>query len=266
MWECRRITILRCRYTNLIIHTIIAECKRRADICFIVDSSGSIITDDPHNWDRVKTFLKNVVSRFKIKSDGVRIAVVVFSDRGHVELKLNEEYTNEGIFRRIENLPYFDGNTNTSGGIYLMNHVIFQPGNGDRSGVENIAIVITDGASTMDRHLTVPYAKEAKSKGVKMITIGITKSVNITELKAIASTPHKYTMFHVNDVKTLGDALDNLVGEACFTGINRTTVSQPRPTIPSPVVGENIYSSSLIIAVYSSYCCYTVIATVTVHL
>ena len=97
MWECRHIIILRCRYTNLLIHTIIAECKRRADICFIVDSSGSIITDDPHNWDRVKTFLKNVVSRFKIKSDGVRIAVVVFSDRGHVELKLNEEYTNEGF-------------------------------------------------------------------------------------------------------------------------------------------------------------------------
>ena len=74
----------------------------------------------------------------------------------------------DAINAKIDALPYLDGNTNTSGGLYYMNTEIFKTSNGDRPNVDNIAIVITDGQSTWDTHLTGPYAKEARDNGVKV--------------------------------------------------------------------------------------------------
>ena len=87
----------------------------------------------------MKTFIKEVVSRFDVSSKGVRFGLVVYSSAAYVKLKLNEEYTTDGIFKRIDSLPYLDGHTNTAGGLYLANHVIFKPKNGDRPGSQILA-------------------------------------------------------------------------------------------------------------------------------
>ena len=65
-------------------------------------------------------------------------------------------------------MPFLDANTNTSGGIYFMMNYLFNVSNGDRPTVKNIGIVITDGISTYDHHLTIPYAMEAKRRGIQM--------------------------------------------------------------------------------------------------
>ena len=127
---------------------------------------------DPKKWNLVKSFVKQVISRYKISSGGVRIAVVLFSTKAHVELKLNEEHTVEGVLRRIYTLRHLGGSRNMAAGLYAMNHIVFQPKNGDRSDVENIAILLTSGTSTVKRD-TQRYAKEAKDNGVKIIGIGI---------------------------------------------------------------------------------------------
>jgi len=142
--------------------------------------------------------------------------LIVYSSAAYVKLKLNEEDTADGIFKRIDSLPHLDGHTNTAGGLYLANHVIFKPKNGDRPGVANIVILLTDGVSNIDTDKTVPYAEEAKRNGVKMITIGVSNNVDKKELKAIASQPHKYTIFHVSKLEALTLALEAVVGEACF--------------------------------------------------
>ena len=109
-----------------------------------------------------------------------------------------------------------------------MNNVIYKTSNGDRPNVDNIAIVITDGQSTWDKHLTAPYAREARNNGVKMMAIGISDSVDMEELKKIASQPHQQTIFNVDNFDTLGGILDNLIVETCVTDVRRTT------TTPSP--------------------------------
>ena len=164
----------------------------------------------------MKTFLKEFVSRFEVSSKGVRFGLVVYSNASYVKLKLNEEYTTDGIFKRIDSLPYLDGHTNTSGGLYLANHVIFKPENGDRPGVTNIGILLTGGVSNLDADKTEPFAKEAKRKGVKMIAIGVSTKVDRKELKEIASRLHKYTIFHFSKFEVLTHALDMIVGEACY--------------------------------------------------
>ena len=208
------------KYTAIFV----AECKMQADICFIIDSSSSITLSD---WSIVKTFIKEVVSRFNVSSEGVRFGLVLYSTTAYVKLKLNEVYTTDGISKRIDSLPYLDGHTNTAGGLYLANHVIFKAVNGDRPGVKNIGILLTDGASNIDTDKTEPYAKEAKRNGVKMIAIGVSNKVARKELKAIASQPHKYTIFHLSKFEALSHALDTVVGEACYEKGTRTHLGWP---------------------------------------
>ena len=69
----------------------------------------------------------------------------------------------------ILDIPYSDAETNTSGGIWFMREMMFTVANGDRLDAPNIGIVITDGESSVDRDLTVPYAQDAKADG---ITVG----------------------------------------------------------------------------------------------
>jgi len=46
---------------------------------------------------------------------------------------------------------------------------VFNVANGDRPEVPDTAIVITDGRSTYDSNLTIPYAEEAKRRGIHVI-------------------------------------------------------------------------------------------------
>ena len=158
---------------------------------------------DPNKWNLVKAFVKQVISQYKISSGGVRIAVVLFSTRAHVELKLNEEYTVEGVLRRIDILRHLGGSRNKAAGLYAMNHIVFQPKNGDRSDADNIVILMTSGTSTANRD-TLLYAKKAKDKGVKIIGIGIgiTQS-DQGELFAVVSPPVYQTIFVVRIVTKL---------------------------------------------------------------
>ena len=57
---------------------------------------------------------------------------------------------------------YLGSYTNTSGGLFLMINDQFQSFNGDRSNVENVAVVITDGYGNVDTNLLQPYSDQAE--------------------------------------------------------------------------------------------------------
>ncbi len=59
---------------------------------------------------------------------------------------------------------------------------MFKQANGDRIKAPNTAIVITDGESTYDAAKTIPYANDAKYAGIKMLAVGITNMVLLTNL------------------------------------------------------------------------------------
>lgn len=64
------------------------------------------------------------------------------------------------------------GNTNTSGSLWLMMDQVFTEENGDRPDVPNIAIMVTDGKATWDTQFTIPYAEEARAKGIEVCKKG----------------------------------------------------------------------------------------------
>ena len=50
-------------------------------------------------------------------------------------------------------------------------------------------VVITDGESTYDSELTLPYAEEARNQGIVILSIGVSSSINVDEVKKMSSSP-----------------------------------------------------------------------------
>ena len=69
----------------------------------------------------------------------------------------------------------------------LARNEIFIRQHGDRRDAPNVAVIITDGESTERQADTIPMAQVLKDAGTRVISVGITSSVNMTELRAIAS-------------------------------------------------------------------------------
>ena len=50
---------------------------------------------------------------------------------------------------------------------------MFQPGYGDREGVPNVLIIVTDGESNIQNWRTLPEAQLIKDSGVHVYSIGV---------------------------------------------------------------------------------------------
>jgi len=58
--------------------------------------------------------------------------------------------------------------------------------------VPSVAVLITDGSSSVATLSTVAAATAAHQAGIKIYTIGVSSLVNVTELQLIASAPRLY--------------------------------------------------------------------------
>ena len=97
--------------------------------------------------------------------------MLTYGNRATINFHLNEHNTSESMSDAIDEVKWKDQKTNTSGGIYVMRTQMFTPENGDRDGVPNIGIVITDGAANVDIDRTGPEADLAREEGMSIIVI-----------------------------------------------------------------------------------------------
>ena len=198
-------------------------CRGKADICFVVDGSSSIRLSNVagvDNWKLLLDFIINLVNLLPIGEQESHLGVVSFSNNANIEFGLDEHFTKAALINAIRNIPYQDGWTNTSAGIYEMINNCFDPTQrgqrGDRSNVINIGVVITDGASNYNRTYTIPNADKAKRNGIHMLAVGITRAVNVQELRGISSSGIEGdTLFTSPDFNVTSRVIDNIIKEAC---------------------------------------------------
>lgn len=85
---------------------------------------------------------------------------------------------------------------------------------GSRSGVPKIGIIMTDGKSN-SKVETLSAAKDSKSEGILLFSIGIGSSTDSAELRGIANDPDSDFYFTVNDFKALKSIESSLASKAC---------------------------------------------------
>lgn len=187
------------------------------DLVFVVDSSGSIEAARAGNWNLVLRFVNQVIEALTIGETATRVAVTRFANIGESIFNLNTDYNKVSIQNRVIAIGYSDGNTNTSGGIRDMHLNQFTTINGDREGVPNVAIIITDGVSTWDKDRTIPDAVAARNDGIKIISVGITNQIDENELRLMSSLPQEEgkNYFRSPDFDQLDTIVDAIVQETC---------------------------------------------------
>lgn len=187
-------------------------CTGKVDIAFVLDASGSIRNE---RFPKVLDFVVSLIEEFQVSQTETRIAAVTYSDNAVGQFLLNTYQTKEDVELAIRRAQFIGGRTNTASGIRYMIDNIFNPANGDRSDAPNYCFILSDGNSNIDTANTVPYAVEAKNKGITMIPFAVGTDVNMFELRNLASEPYSVTINSVQSWTQFPTIKNNMIAAVC---------------------------------------------------
>ena len=206
------------------------ECFKQADVCFVIDSSGSICENDASSascsgWKLLLSFITNVIDAFDIGYDQTRVGVVIFSDDASLVIPMNLYLNSNSLKVAIQSLNHVGGQTNTGKALHITRTQCFATANGERQNVPNIAIVMTDGLPTVVNYNTNVEASMLKREST-VLAVGITEHVEVRLLKDISSFPQKENQnyFTTPDFSDLRDILNILVTETCKAPLKTTVI------------------------------------------
>ncbi|CAH1789223.1 unnamed protein product [Owenia fusiformis] len=184
-----------------------------ADMVILIDESCSLTVQD---FEGMKTFITSLLPMLSVHPNLTRVAIATFGDTTTLKFHLNEFENHNDIIGAVAQFEQNCGATNTSGAIRYMRERMFTTENGDRSNISNIAIIITDGVSTVDERYTAREAQIARSEGIAMFMVGVGAMVDTKELKLIASKPHEKHLFQVTDYYGLMSITNTLASKTCY--------------------------------------------------
>ncbi len=202
--------------------TLCPGCAAKVDLTFIIDSSGSI-TDDARN--SIMAWARAVASNYDVSlgESATRVAVLEYASLVLPRLLLSDATSNSAVDAALSQPRDFTirRQTNTPAALMYAKDVIFAAGNGARmdSDVRRIAIVVTDGQSTLDggnTWLTAETNDAAQSlwdAGVTTIAVGIGRSTDSDKIWAIAGDDSR--VFTVQRAQWIRNTLAGIMQAAC---------------------------------------------------
>ena len=170
-------------------------CDVQVDLCFIIDSSGSIRDNNPpggqpDNWELQLQFLSQLVDFFTIGPTATKVGAVVFSEQVNVAFTLDTHSDAQSIKDAILGLAYLGQTKNTPEGLRVTREQCFNQARGDRPNVQNLAIFISDGVPyPSNRRDPAIREAEALREVANVIAIGVTDVIDRDLLKTISSPP-----------------------------------------------------------------------------
>ncbi|XP_010770828.1 collagen alpha-6(VI) chain-like [Notothenia coriiceps] len=189
------------------MHALSTDCKaaKLADIVFIVDGSGSIGTP---NFQLIRSFLHSIVNGLEVSPSRVRVGIVMYNKITTAQVYLNTFNNKDELLKYIKILPYRGGGTQTGEALKFALEKVFikQKGSRKDSGVQQVAVVITDGES--QDSVSTPAA-ELRRAGVTVYAVGV-KDANHAQLVEMASYPtnkHKFIVDSFAKLKSLEQSL-----------------------------------------------------------
>ncbi|KAJ8307949.1 hypothetical protein KUTeg_014498 [Tegillarca granosa] len=182
------------------------ECwELKADIVFVMDSSGSI---GSQNFYLQKNFLVKFAEVFHIGPNDVQVSVVSFSTQVVPEFNLNTYQNVSQLVNAIKNIRYIGSSTNTDAAIRYVINNSFRSENGARPDVHKLMILLTDGQSNRPQS-TIQESQRLHQTDIKSIAIGVGTGFNRHELNAIASD--QSLVLTVNNYQSLENLQKDLI-------------------------------------------------------
>lgn len=159
-------------------------CKNlRADVLFLVDSSGSI---EPDDFRKMKDFMMMMVKQSDVGLEKVQFGVLQFSTQQKEEFSLNQYSRKSDILSAIPAIRQMHGGTLTGQALQFA-LPYFESYKGGRPTVKQYLIVITDGEAQDE---VAGPAKVLRDWGVTIFAIGVLEANN-TQLVEIAGSQER---------------------------------------------------------------------------
>lgn len=91
----------------------------------------------------------------------------------------------------------------------------FTPSHGQRTGVRNVAVLISDGNSNINADNTVPEADRARSQGIDVYSVGLGRNPNLPELNDISNDPDSEYVVRLPSLTDVDSAANELLERLC---------------------------------------------------
>ena len=192
------------------MYAILTGCTKSLDLVFVMDLSGSVKDE----YEMSVQFAHLVVYGLNMLYDRTRVGVVTFATTVGDQFYMNTYSSKEAILNAL-NFHHKGGKTNTQAALNVMRTTHFTPTNGERTGVRNVAVLISDGNSNVNNDNTVTEANSARSQGIDVYTIAQGTSPNLPELNDIANDPDSEYVIKLPSLADVESAADSLLEQLC---------------------------------------------------
>ncbi|XP_035692568.1 uncharacterized protein LOC118427037 [Branchiostoma floridae] len=191
-------------------------CRAVADIVFLVDGTGSVGLE---NFERMKTFIRQLFAYLDIGENAVRVSIVQYAAQARTEFFLDQYYDLQEAQDAVDGIDYMGGYTLTGKAIDFATNLHFDLRKGARADVTKIAVVITDGISYDDVNRP---ARRMRQAGIVTIAVGVGNNLDRDQLLAIAGDPR--TLLSLDDFDRLQDLTTSLPTMICDVGTSQQIV------------------------------------------
>ncbi|CAC5383550.1 COL6A [Mytilus coruscus] len=212
-------------------------CDSPVDIVFVLDTSASI---GQTNFAKQINFIHDIVNMLNIGpgTRQSRVATVSFSSNVVFEFGFTDDQNEVDVLNAVDKINYVSGSsTRTYLGLEYVHKTVFATGNGERPGIANVVVVLTDGntnpghapiTSLEGKQLTQTEASHIKSLPAYVFAIGIGSGVDKTEINGMASKPSDTFSILVDSYDTLDTSVIK------NTVLTRVCKAVPPPAPPAP--------------------------------
>jgi len=185
-------------------------CKRKMDIMFLLDSSGSVKRFFPY----AKKFITMLTEQFSLSKDYVQVGLIDFSEEAILQIPLNQYYDHGSFENDVESLPYIGYRTRLGLALQQANTVLFDSKYGARTNVKKLIFLITDGRSSQDYRLSQIYTSYLNN--IIIVTVGIsgTRTPDYAMISYVTNSNDIYLVQHGTDLLTQL-FLDTLIFNYC---------------------------------------------------
>eukprot|EP00795_Rhopilema_esculentum_P016249 gene16249-7628_t len=156
------------------------------DLAFLMDASGSLYLD---NYDKEKTFVKNVIEKQLIGRRQTRVSVMAYSKSATIFVKFDQYFDKESLKSAVDEIPYESSNTRIDRALILAKEQMFTAANGARPYSRKVVVLLTDGQQSVEPgsvDVTVA-ARALRGDDVEILSVGIGPEIDLIQLNEIVS-------------------------------------------------------------------------------
>jgi len=158
----------------------------------------------------------SIVNELDVRMDRTRVGLIYWSNKAFVAFNMNDYgQVKQDVVEAIRRVPYRGNWTQTQDALRLVYDTAFQRHNGNRPGVPNVAVLVSDGNSNVFPELTPVQASVCRMNNIRMVAIGLGDLVNRVELSMIASRPLQANMVIHPSFEDLQNITESLLQTTC---------------------------------------------------